>query len=94
MSMRPSSPTNSGRRSVLTVLCHVSPPYIDLLPHVDMVVSKKKKKRIIVLLLDGKCVYKDCQRFFSNRFHLQIFVRKPNYSNFETFENRDLTANE
>ena len=88
MSMRPSSPTNSGRRSVLA-----SPPYIDLLPHVDMVVFKKKK-RIIVLLLDGKCVYKDCQRFFSNRFHLQIFVRKPNCSNFETFENRDLTANE
>ena len=88
------------RRSVLTTLqepasvsYQASPPQMDQLPHVDMVFSKKKKG-VIVLFLDGKCVYKDCRGLLSHRFHLQIFVRKPNCSGFKTSENRDLTANE
>ena len=53
--------------------------------------QKKKGHRP---LFGRSYVNKDCERLFSSRSPLQIFVREPNCPGFEASVNRDLTANE
>ena len=66
---------------------------MERLPRTHIVFSKKKKK-VIDLFLDGIYANKACERLFSSRSPLQIFVREPNCPGFETSVNRNLTANE
>ena len=71
-STRPHSPTICGQGSVIRILqlptsasCYTRLPQLDLIPRVEMVVSKNKK--VITLLPDRKCVCTNCQRLFSTR---------------------------
>ena len=75
MSTRLHSLTICSQGSVISILQlpasasgYARTPRLDLIPRVDMVVSKKKKeKKVSTLLPEEKCACTNCQRLFSSR---------------------------